>query len=65
MQSADLRNGNNSAAAGGFDVSSDRRVSLQRKMRSRVQIIVDIRLQDTHEMSLVDDDDMVETLAPD
>ena len=65
MQSTDLRNRNHSAVMRELDLPRDRRVSLQGQVRSRVQVIVKVRAQDTHEMALVDDDDMVEALAPD
>jgi hypothetical protein len=43
MQSADLRNCDNSAVVGRFDLSRDGRVAVQREMRSRVEIVVEVR----------------------
>jgi len=63
MQSADLRNRDNAAAAGGFDLSLDRRVSLQREMRSRVQVVFEIRTRDALEMAFVENYHMVEAFA--
>jgi hypothetical protein len=65
MQSTNLRNGDNSAAAWWLDLSRDRRVSLQREMRSRVQVVVGVRSKDAAQAALVDDDYMVEAFPAD
>ena len=51
--------------AGTFEFAFDRRVAVERKMRLHVQLVVEVRSEDTHEMPLIRDDDVVETLATD
>jgi hypothetical protein len=65
MQAADLRNRDNSTAIRQLDLSLDRRVPIQREMRSRVQIVVEVGSQDAKKVSFVDNDDVVETLTAD
>jgi len=65
MQSADLRKRNHSAAIRRLDLPFDGRVSFQSQVRSRVQVVIEVRSEDATEMSFVENDDMVEALAAD
>jgi len=65
MQSADLRNRDDATTACRFDFSRDRRVSVQGQVRPRVQVVIEVRSKDALQMSFVEDDDMIETLAAD
>jgi hypothetical protein len=48
-----------------LDLARDRRISVQRPMRSDVVIVVRIGSQDPAEMRLTKNDDMIEALAAD
>lgn len=65
MQTTDLRNRDHLAVGRRFYFALDRRVSLQREMRSRVQVVVEVRSQDAPQLAIIQDDDMVETLTTD
>ena len=51
------------AGAGGFDLSLDRRASLQQEMRSRVQVVLEIGTQDALEVASVEKYHMVDAFA--
>ena len=63
MQSADSWNGGDAIGAEGFDLLLDRRVSLQREMCSRSQVVLEIRTQDALEMAFVENYHMVGAFA--
>ena len=65
MKAADLRNRDNSTAVGRFDFSFYRSVAFKGKMCSRLVIIAEVRPENSSEMSLVENDEMIQTLAPD
>jgi multidrug resistance efflux pump len=65
MQSAYMRNGDNSSALGWLDLPFDRRVAAQGQVRSRVEVVVEVRSQDPLEMAFVKDNDMCKTLSAD
>ena len=65
MQPADLRDGNHLAAFGRFDATRNGRVALKRKMSSRFVVVGEIRFENASEVTFVDYDDSVETLATD
>jgi len=65
MQPADLRKRNHSAAIRKLDLPFDGRVSFQGQVRSRVQVVIEVRSEDATEMSFVENNDMVEALATD
>ena len=48
-----------------LDRSRLRRILLQRQMRSRTMVVADVSPQDSAKMTLVEDDDVIETLSPD
>src|SRR5215204_4424680 len=53
------------SAAGRIDGASIGRVLAEGEVRSRVLVVRDVRSKHTPEMSLIEDDDVVQTLAPD
>ena len=65
MESADFGARHDPTNASRVDCARLGRVLGQREMRSRAVVIRDVRAKDPPEMPLVEDDDVVETLAPD
>ena len=65
MESADFGARHDPTDANRMDGARLGRVLGQREMRSRAVVIRDVRAKDPPEMPLVEDDDVVETLAPD
>ena len=63
MQSADLRNGNDSTLRRRFDLALDRRVSIEREVRSGLVVVLEVRSQDATKMAFVEHDHMIETLS--
>ena len=62
MQSADLRYRDHFAALGRFDLARDRRVAIERQVRSRMMIIVEVIGEDPPKMAIVEHDDVVKAL---
>jgi len=65
MQTTDLWNSDDAAGAGGFDLSLDRRISVQRQVGSGIQVVLKVGLQDAPQVSFVDHDDVIEALPTD
>ncbi len=65
MKAADLRNRDNSAAVGRFDFSLYRSVAFKGKVCSRLMIIDEVCPENSSEMSLVDNDEMIQSLSAD
>ena len=65
MQSAHFRERDDATLRRRLDTSWRRRVLLQGEMCPRPMIIGEIRGQQTSQMALAEDDDVVQTLAPD
>ena len=65
VESADLRQGNDGAAFGWLDGARLRRVLLERQVRARAVIVAEVAAQTTTEVSLVQDDHVVEEFAAD
>ena len=63
MQAANLWDGDDWVAVGRFDFSRYRSVAFQRKMSSWFVIAREVREQNAPQMGLVENDDVVETLA--
>jgi hypothetical protein len=53
------------SGAGRIDGASLGRVLAEREVRSRVRVVRDVRSKHAAEMSLIEDDDVVQTLATD
>jgi hypothetical protein len=65
MESADLRDGDDPATWRGFDDSWLGTVVVKRLMWPRGVVVGEIRAQDAAEMGAVQNDDVIEALAPD
>jgi hypothetical protein len=65
MQSVDLWEGDNLARGGRVCWAGLRTVLVERKMSSRPVVILKIRRQNTAQVTLIKDDDVIETLAAD
>jgi hypothetical protein len=63
MEPADLGNGANPAAGRRLDVSGDGAVVLQRLMRTRTIVIGNVGAQETTQMSVIENEKMVEALS--
>ena len=63
MQSADFRNCHDVAGGWRRDGSGDRRVLVEREVRSDSRVVRDIRVQEAAQPALIPDDDMVEAFA--
>ena len=63
MQPADFRNGHDVAVGWRRDGSGDRRVLVEREVRSDSRVVRDIRVQEAAQPALIPDDDMVEAFA--
>jgi hypothetical protein len=56
---------NNIAGGGRLDATRARTILVERKMRSGVMMILKIARQDAAQVTLVEDDDVIETLTAD
>src|ERR1019366_1703890 len=65
MQTTDLRERNNLACRGRLYASRLRTILGEREMRPRPMIILNVRRQDAAQMTLIENYDVIETLAPD
>ena len=65
MKSADLRKRHELATADRLHRPPVRRILVQRQVTSGAMIIVQVGYQDPAKMAFVQDDDMIETFAPD
>ena len=65
MQSAHFRERDDATLRRRLNTPRRRRVLLQGEMCSRPMIIAEMRGQQTSQMALAEDDDVVQTLAPD
>src|SRR4029450_855914 len=63
MEPADLGDGANPAAGRRLDVSGDGAVVLQRLMRTRTIVIGHVGAQETRQMSVIENEEMVEALS--
>ena len=63
MQSAEDRFGNDSAIFRRVDDPREWRVVIQGLVRTRGVVVVNVFREDPHKVCLVEDDDMVETIA--
>ena len=65
MKAADLRNRDNSTPVGRFNLAFHWRVAIQGQVSSRFMVVHEVRAKDTHQVSLVDNDEMIQTLSAD
>jgi len=63
MQTADFRNCHDVAVGRRLDASGDRRVLVEREVRSGSRVGRDVSVQDAAQRALISDDDMVEAFA--
>ena len=63
MQATDLRYGYDAADPGWLDRARDGAILIERKMGAGSMIVVDIGRQDAAQMALVEDHNMIQTLA--
>ena len=63
MQTADVREGNDRSQVRLLDRSLFWTLFAQRKMRSRRMIVRKVGAKKSHEMKLVEDDDMIQAFA--
>jgi hypothetical protein len=63
MQSANLGNFDYSAKRGRLDRSADRRIFVQREVRSRIFVVLEIVFQDAAQSGFIEDDDVVQAFA--
>ena len=63
MQTTNLRERDNVAGLGWVYRAALRTILVEREMRSRRVVIVKVRRQHTAQVTLVEDDDVIETLA--
>ena len=62
MKTADVRESNHLSAVGRCDLARFRRLLVQREMRSRSVIIGKVGSEESFEVTLVQDDDVIEAL---
>ena len=65
VESADLGQGNDASLRGWLDGARLGSILLEREMRPRAVVVAEVAVQTTTEMSLVQDDHVVEELAAD
>ena len=65
MQTAHLGEGNNIAGGGSLDGTRARTILVERKMRSGVMMILKIARQDAAQVTLAEDDNVIQTFAAD
>jgi hypothetical protein len=63
MQATDLRDGDHLSHSAWHDRARVRTILVERKMRAGALVIVDLRGQDAAQMALVEDHDLIQTLA--
>jgi hypothetical protein len=64
MQTTDLWDGENSSDAVVLNRPRVRAILVERKMRAGALVIVDVRRHDAAQMTLVEDHEVIQTLAP-
>jgi hypothetical protein len=65
MQTTDLREGDNLAGGGWVYRAAFRTILIEREMRSRLVVIVKVRRQHAAQVTLIEDDDVIQTFAAD
>jgi hypothetical protein len=65
MQTADLGEGNNIACGGKLHATRPWAVFVEREMRSGIMMILKVARQDVTQMTLVEDDNMIQALTTD
>jgi len=65
MQTADLRERDDSSDSGRLDRARVRAILVERKMSAGALVVVDVRGQDAAQMALIEDHDVIQTLATD
>ena len=65
MQPTDFRNRNHSTLIGWLDFSWFGRVAIQGEMRARFVVVLEVGGENPNQVSLVDDDHVIETLTSD
>ena len=65
MQAADMRNRDDRAVRWRHDRSRRRRILVEREVRARCQVVLDVGLQDAAQTARIADDDVIEALAAD
>jgi hypothetical protein len=65
MQTTDLREWDNLARSGWVYRTALRTILVEREMRSRLVVIVKVRRQHAAQVTLIEDDDVIETFAAD
>ena len=63
MKSTDLRDRDQFPASTWLNIACNRRVAVQRQVRPRTMIVVEIRLKNAFEVTLVEDDDVLDALS--
>jgi hypothetical protein len=63
MQAADLRDADHLSDPARHDRAGVGTILVERKMRAAALVVVDLRGQDATQMTLVEDHDMIQTLA--
>jgi hypothetical protein len=63
MQPADMRNSDDSTSEGRFNIARNRGVPIEREVRSRVVVVLEVRTEDSPEMRFVKDDDMIHAFS--
>ena len=65
MQTADLGEGNNIACGGKLHAARPWAVLVEREMRSGIMVILKIARQDAAQMTLIDDDNVIQAFTAD
>ncbi len=65
MQPADHRDRNRFAEIWRLDFSLERRVPIQRQVRSCVMIVVEVRPKNSQQVPFIENDEMIQALATD
>ena len=63
MQATDFRDGDDSSDAAMLNRAGVGTILVERKMRASALVIIDVRGQDAAQMALVEDHDVIQTLA--
>jgi hypothetical protein len=64
VQATDLWDGDDVTQRGWLYRTTLRAILIEREMGSRAVVVIEVRGQDAMQMSLVEDDDVIQTLAP-
>ena len=64
MQATDFWNGDDSSGAAMLNRPSVGAILVERKMRAGALVVIDLREHDTAQMTLVEDHEVIQTLAP-